>query len=134
MNSNPQNSNPFIDDNNEQSIENTVCNVSDGLRLLQLTLSATDEAEITLTTTEQQGISHVIDGMYQALGDVLHGIDLLRRPELMAHHSAKPCSCVTDSDQSADLDRKFLCLYRACSPTQQKAIKTVIETMSGRSE
>ena len=132
MNANPQNSNPFIDDEDERSVENTVCNVSDGLRLLQLTLSATDEAEITLTATEQQGISHVIDGMYQALGDVLGGIDLLRRPELVAHQSAEPCSCSTDSDQSADLDRKFLALYQECSSAQRKAIKTVIETMSGQ--
>ena len=131
MITNPQNSNPFIDNDDERSIENTVCNVSDGLRLLQMTLSATDEAEITLTSTEQQGVNHVIDGMYQALGDVLHGIDLLRRPELVAHQSAEPCSCVTDLDQLTDLDQKFLSLYQDCSPTKRKAIKTVIETMSG---
>ena len=79
---NHRGNNPFIDYSDEQEIEGTVCKVSDGLRLLQLALSATDEAEITLTTSEQQGISHVIDGMHQALGDVLDGIDHLRRPGL----------------------------------------------------
>ena len=71
--------NPFIDTDTERALENTVCSVSDGLRLLQLTLSATDDTEITLTMSEQQGISHVIDGLHQALGAVLNGIDELKR-------------------------------------------------------
>ena len=40
MNTNPQNSNPFIDDDEERSIENTICNVSDGLLLVKLGLSS----------------------------------------------------------------------------------------------
>lgn len=79
---NPQNSNPFIHCDDERSIENTICRVSDGLRMLQLTLSAGGESELTISVSQQDGVNHVINGMHEALGGVLNSIDELRRPEL----------------------------------------------------
>ena len=70
--------NPFIETGPTQDIECTLCNVSDGLRMIQRALTSEGD-ELQFCESELRGMITTIDGMYSALGEAISRVDELRQ-------------------------------------------------------